>query len=73
MFYQMKLKKTFRFINDFLEITYQSRCILSGPPCIVLTFTLVKIESCAVIQTLSTNLQAVKISSSNSGPESLVK
>ena len=33
MFYQMK-KKQFCFINDVLEINYQSCCILSGPPCI---------------------------------------
>ena len=28
-------KKKIRFIDDVLEINYQSCCILSGPPCIV--------------------------------------
>ena len=37
MFYQKKKKKQLlRFIDDVLEINYQSCCILSGPPCIVL-------------------------------------
>ena len=34
MFYKKKKKKKIRFINDVLEINYQSCCIISGPPCI---------------------------------------
>ena len=29
-------KKKYRFIDDVLEINDQSRCILSGPPCIII-------------------------------------
>ena len=34
MFYPKQTNEQFRFIDDVLEINYQSRCILSGPPCI---------------------------------------
>ena len=33
-----KIKNQFRFIDDVLEINDQSRCILSGPPCIVKSY-----------------------------------
>ena len=34
-----KIKNQFRFIDDVLEINDQSRCILSGPPCIYMELT----------------------------------
>ena len=33
-FLPSKIKKQIRFTDDVLEINHQSRCILSGPPCI---------------------------------------
>ena len=33
-FLPSKIKKQIRFIDEVLEINDQSRCILSGPPCI---------------------------------------
>ena len=34
MNFPQRNKNQFRFIDDVLEINDQSRCILSGPPCI---------------------------------------